>query len=143
MPKSKSSGAILQELPSPSWGGGSNTATGVWRPHDVSRISAAARIRPGLIVSIFVFCVCSGGPGRSELDELQEEVARRARQQEQQKRREAEREAAMGFNPKPSKYMDLDQLQHQGMLTKRGLEGETERDKWEGERWKEKGDVGG
>lgn len=52
---------------------------------------------------------------RSELDELQEEVARRARQQEQQKRREAEREAAMGFNPKPSKFMDLDQLQHQGM----------------------------
>lgn len=55
------------------------------------------------------------GSGRSELDELQEEVARRARQQEQQKRREAEREAAMGFNPKPSKFMDLDQLQHQGM----------------------------
>lgn len=53
--------------------------------------------------------------GRSELDELQEEVARRARQQEQQKRREAEREAAMGFNPRPSKFMDLDQLQHQGM----------------------------
>ncbi|KAM6897924.1 ubiquitin carboxyl-terminal hydrolase 54 [Lycodopsis pacificus] len=82
VPKSKSSGAILQELPSPSWGGGTNT----------------------------------GGPGRSELDELQEEVARRARQQEQQKRREAEREAAMGFNPKPSKFMDLDQLQHQAVL---------------------------
>ncbi|KAM8836676.1 ubiquitin carboxyl-terminal hydrolase 54 isoform 2-T3 [Spinachia spinachia] len=82
VPKSKSSGAILQELPSPSWGGGSN----------------------------------SGGPGRSELDELQEEVARRARQQEQQKRREAEREAALGFNPKPSKFMDLDQLQHQAVL---------------------------
>ncbi|XP_023272440.1 inactive ubiquitin carboxyl-terminal hydrolase 54-like, partial [Seriola lalandi dorsalis] len=78
VPKSKSSGAILQELPSPSWGSGTNT-----------------------------------GSGRSELDELQEEVARRARQQEQQKRREAEREAAMGFNPKPSKFMDLDQLQHQ------------------------------
>ncbi|KAK9530185.1 hypothetical protein VZT92_011706 [Zoarces viviparus] len=82
VPKSKSSGAILQELPSPSWGGGTNT----------------------------------GGPGRSELDELQEEVARRARQQEQQKRMEAEREAAMGFNPKPSKFMDLDQLQHQAVL---------------------------
>nr|XP_046233225.1 inactive ubiquitin carboxyl-terminal hydrolase 54 isoform X2 [Scatophagus argus] len=80
VPKSKSSGAILQELPSTSWGGGT-----------------------------------SAGSGRSELDELQEEVARRARQQEQQKRREAEREAAMGFNPKPSKFMDLDQLQHQGM----------------------------
>ncbi|TKS89803.1 Inactive ubiquitin carboxyl-terminal hydrolase 54 [Collichthys lucidus] len=81
VPKSKSSGAILQELPSPSWGVGTNA-----------------------------------GSGRSELDELQEEVARRARQQEQQKRREAEREAAMGFNPKPSKFMDLDQLQHQAVL---------------------------
>lgn len=40
---------------------------------------------------------------------------RRARQQEQLKRKEAEREAAMGFNPKPSKFMDLDKLQHQGM----------------------------
>ncbi|XP_034049346.1 inactive ubiquitin carboxyl-terminal hydrolase 54 [Thalassophryne amazonica] len=78
VPKSKSSGAILQELPSQ------------------SRSSA--------------------GLGRSELDELQEEVARRAHQQEQQKRREAEREAAMGFNPKPSKFMDLDQLQHQAVL---------------------------
>uniref|UniRef100_A0A3P8N9P8 USP domain-containing protein n=1 Tax=Astatotilapia calliptera TaxID=8154 RepID=A0A3P8N9P8_ASTCA len=75
VPKSKSSSAILQELPPPTW----------------------------------------SGPGRSELDELQEEVVRRARLQEQQKRREAEREAAMGFNPKPSKFMDLDQLQHQGM----------------------------
>ncbi|KAM8888370.1 ubiquitin carboxyl-terminal hydrolase 54 isoform 1-T2 [Synchiropus picturatus] len=81
VPKSKSSGAILQELPSPS-------------------------------------CVSSTymGSGRSELDELQEEVARRARQQEQQKRREAEQEAAVGFNPKPSKFMDLDQLQHQAVL---------------------------
>ncbi|KAF7657777.1 hypothetical protein LDENG_00021770 [Lucifuga dentata] len=81
VPKSKSSGAILQELPSPSWGVGTNV-----------------------------------GLGRSELDELQEEVVRRAHQQEQQKRREAEREAAMGFNPKPSKFMDLDQLQHQAVL---------------------------
>lgn len=61
-----------------------------------------------------MWCGAVSGSGRSELDELQEEVVRRARQQEQQRRREAEREAAMGFNPKPSKYMDLDQLQHQG-----------------------------
>ncbi|XP_062330974.1 inactive ubiquitin carboxyl-terminal hydrolase 54 isoform X2 [Osmerus eperlanus] len=81
VPKSKSSGAILQELPSPNWG---------------------SRAQPG--------------SSRSELDELQEEVARRARQQEQQRLREAEREVAMGFNPKPSKYMDLDQLQHQAVL---------------------------
>lgn len=54
-------------------------------------------------------------------------MARRARQQEQQKRKEAEREAAMGFNPKPSKFMDLDQLQHQGMEERgewRDLKGE-------------------
>lgn len=57
--------------------------------------------------------VCAG-EGRSELDELQEEVARRARQQELQRKKEKEREAAMGFNPKPSKFMDLDELQHQG-----------------------------
>lgn len=55
-------------------------------------------------------------------------MARRARQQEQQKRREAEREAAMGFNPKPSKFMDLDQLQHQGMDEGgRGGGGQTEK----------------
>ncbi|XP_035389772.1 inactive ubiquitin carboxyl-terminal hydrolase 54 isoform X3 [Electrophorus electricus] len=59
---------------------------------------------------------CTAGPreGRSELDELQEEVARRARQQELQRRKEKEREVAMGFNPRPSKFMDLDELQHQG-----------------------------
>ncbi|XP_060796212.1 inactive ubiquitin carboxyl-terminal hydrolase 54 isoform X2 [Neoarius graeffei] len=56
------------------------------------------------------------GEGRSELDELQEEVARRARQQELQRKKEKEREAAMGFNPKPSKFMDLDELQHQAKL---------------------------
>uniref|UniRef100_A0A8K9V6H3 Ubiquitin specific peptidase 54b n=1 Tax=Oncorhynchus mykiss TaxID=8022 RepID=A0A8K9V6H3_ONCMY len=82
VPKSKSTSAILQELPAPSWGSNSNL-----------------------------------GAGRSELDELQEEVVRRARQQEQQRRKEAEREAAVGFNPRPSKYMDLDQLQHQAVLS--------------------------
>ncbi|KAL4612942.1 inactive ubiquitin carboxyl-terminal hydrolase 54-like isoform X4 [Arapaima gigas] len=81
VPKSKSSGAILQDHKLLSW--------------SHSRISLA-------------------GEGRSELDELQEEVARRARQQELQRKREREREAAMGFNPRPSKFMDLDELQHQG-----------------------------
>ena len=43
-------------------------------------------------------CVCVAAvEGRSELDELQEEVARRAREQEVQRRKEKEREAAMGF----------------------------------------------
>uniref|UniRef100_A0A8K9XLX4 Ubiquitin specific peptidase 54 n=1 Tax=Oncorhynchus mykiss TaxID=8022 RepID=A0A8K9XLX4_ONCMY len=79
VPKSKSTSAILQELPAPLWGCNNNL-----------------------------------GAGRSELDELQEEVVRRARQQEQQRRKESEKEAAVGFNPRPSKYMDLDQLQHQG-----------------------------
>lgn len=85
--------------------------------------------------------MCSGS-GRSELDELQEEVARRARQQEQQKRREAEREAAMGFNPKPSKFMDLDQLQHQGM-EERGARRKTRREKWERGRVGEKEEMSG
>ncbi|XP_020310177.2 uncharacterized protein LOC109866041 [Oncorhynchus kisutch] len=82
VPKSKSTSAILQELPAPLWG-----------------------------------CNNSLGAGHSELDELQEEVVRRARQQEQQRRKESEREAAVGFNPRPSKYMDLDQLQQQAVLS--------------------------
>uniref|UniRef100_A0AAX7UN40 USP domain-containing protein n=1 Tax=Astatotilapia calliptera TaxID=8154 RepID=A0AAX7UN40_ASTCA len=74
--RSKSSGALLQEL------------------------SSSSRGTPSA--------------GRSELDELQEEVLRRAREEEQQQRQEKEREAALGFNPRPSKYLDLDQLQIQG-----------------------------
>ncbi|KAM6996882.1 LOW QUALITY PROTEIN: inactive ubiquitin carboxyl-terminal hydrolase 54a [Tautogolabrus adspersus] len=76
--RSKSSGALLQELSSSSRGNLAPTA------------------------------------GRSELDELQEEVQKRAREEEQQRRQEKEREAALGFNPRPSKYLDLDQLQIQG-----------------------------
>lgn len=48
------------------------------------------------------------------MDELQEEVARRAQEQELRKKREKELEAAKGFNPHPSRYMDLDELQNQG-----------------------------
>uniref|UniRef100_A0A8C6MJ83 Ubiquitin specific peptidase 54a n=1 Tax=Nothobranchius furzeri TaxID=105023 RepID=A0A8C6MJ83_NOTFU len=66
----------------------------------------------------FVICFSAVNPapsaGRSELDELQEEVLRRARVEEQQRQQEKEREAALGFNPRPSKYLDLDQLQIQG-----------------------------
>uniref|UniRef100_A0A6J0TH71 Ubiquitin carboxyl-terminal hydrolase 54 isoform X2 n=1 Tax=Pogona vitticeps TaxID=103695 RepID=A0A6J0TH71_9SAUR len=51
---------------------------------------------------------------KSELDELQEEVARRAQEQELRRKREKELEAAMGFNPRPSRFMDLDELQNQG-----------------------------
>ncbi|XP_073668907.1 inactive ubiquitin carboxyl-terminal hydrolase 54a isoform X3 [Paramisgurnus dabryanus] len=58
----------------------------------------------------------AAGGGRSELDELQEEVARRAREQEMQRLKEKEKEAAMGFNPRPSKFMDLDELQSQAKL---------------------------
>ncbi|KAM9394884.1 ubiquitin carboxyl-terminal hydrolase 54-like isoform 3-T3 [Salvelinus alpinus] len=58
--------------------------------------------------------VSLAGEGRSELDELQEEVARRAREQELQRKKEKEKEAALGFNPRPSKFMDLDELQNQG-----------------------------
>ncbi|XP_035185332.1 inactive ubiquitin carboxyl-terminal hydrolase 54 isoform X2 [Oxyura jamaicensis] len=56
------------------------------------------------------------GPLKSELDELQEEVARRAREQELRRKREKEMEAAMGFNPRPSRFMDLDELQNQAKL---------------------------
>ncbi|XP_054428563.1 inactive ubiquitin carboxyl-terminal hydrolase 54 isoform X2 [Pteronotus mesoamericanus] len=58
----------------------------------------------------------SGGEisSKSELDELQEEVARRAHEQELRKKREKELEAAKGFNPHPSRFMDLDELQNQG-----------------------------
>ncbi|KAM6182947.1 ubiquitin carboxyl-terminal hydrolase 54 isoform 5-T5 [Erethizon dorsatum] len=51
---------------------------------------------------------------KSELDELQEEVARRAQEQEFRRKREKELEAAKGFNPHPSRFMDLDELQNQG-----------------------------
>ncbi|XP_036911815.1 inactive ubiquitin carboxyl-terminal hydrolase 54 isoform X4 [Sturnira hondurensis] len=53
---------------------------------------------------------------KSELDELQEEVARRAQEQELRKKREKELEAAKGFNPHPSRFMDLDELQNQAKL---------------------------
>ncbi|XP_068545753.1 ubiquitin carboxyl-terminal hydrolase 54 isoform X3 [Anas acuta] len=56
------------------------------------------------------------GPLKSELDELQEEVARRAHEQELRRKREKEMEAAMGFNPRPSRFMDLDELQNQAKL---------------------------
>ncbi|XP_066881484.1 inactive ubiquitin carboxyl-terminal hydrolase 54 isoform X3 [Kogia breviceps] len=58
----------------------------------------------------------SGGEisSKTELDELQEEVARRAQEQELQRKREKELEAAKGFNPHPSRFMDLDELQNQG-----------------------------
>ncbi|KAF6318038.1 ubiquitin specific peptidase 54 [Rhinolophus ferrumequinum] len=53
-------------------------------------------------------------PSKSELDELQEEVAKRAQEQELRRKREKELEAAKGFNPHPSRFMDLDELQNQG-----------------------------
>ncbi|XP_014640347.1 PREDICTED: inactive ubiquitin carboxyl-terminal hydrolase 54 isoform X2 [Ceratotherium simum simum] len=55
-------------------------------------------------------------PSKSELDELQEEVARRAQEQELRRKQEKELEAAKGFNPHPSRFMDLDELQNQAKL---------------------------
>ncbi|XP_043332511.1 inactive ubiquitin carboxyl-terminal hydrolase 54 isoform X2 [Cervus canadensis] len=55
-------------------------------------------------------------PSKTELDELQEEVARRAQEQELRRKREKELEAAKGFNPHPSRFMDLDELQNQAKL---------------------------
>ncbi|KAF5929053.1 hypothetical protein HPG69_015526 [Diceros bicornis minor] len=45
--------------------------------------------------------------------EAQEEVARRAQEQELRRKQEKELEAAKGFNPHPSRFMDLDELQNQ------------------------------
>ncbi|XP_040176394.1 inactive ubiquitin carboxyl-terminal hydrolase 54 isoform X3 [Rana temporaria] len=53
-------------------------------------------------------------PLKTELDELQEEVQRRAREQEVRWKREKEIESAMGFNPRPRRFLDLDELQNQG-----------------------------
>nr|XP_055032865.1 inactive ubiquitin carboxyl-terminal hydrolase 54 isoform X4 [Misgurnus anguillicaudatus] len=83
-----------------------------WRTVPKSKSSSA--ILQDLKSPIWSSTPLNLGEGRSELDELQEEVARRARQQELQKKKEKEREAAQGFNPRPSKFMDLDELQHQG-----------------------------
>ncbi|XP_063163694.1 inactive ubiquitin carboxyl-terminal hydrolase 54 [Candoia aspera] len=64
------------------------------------------------------YCFDNGGEilvsSKSELDELQEEVARRAQEQDFQRKQEKELEAAVGFNPRPSRFMDLDELQNQG-----------------------------
>ncbi|KAL7990346.1 hypothetical protein Chor_013776, partial [Crotalus horridus] len=53
---------------------------------------------------------------KSELDELQEEAAKRAQEQDFQRKQEKELEAAVGFNPHPSRFMDLDELQNQGRI---------------------------
>lgn len=65
---------------------------------------------------LFSLACIPGGElsSKSELDELQEEVARRAQEQELRRKREKELEAAKGFNPHPSRFMDLDELQNQG-----------------------------
>ncbi|KAM9364930.1 ubiquitin carboxyl-terminal hydrolase 54-like [Pholidichthys leucotaenia] len=96
--RSKSSGALLQESSRGSLGaavGGNFYSEIKWT---------------SLLMSSSV------SSGRSELDELQEEVLRRAMEEEQQQRKEKEREEALGFNPRPSKYLDLDQLQIQGKV---------------------------
>ena len=60
-------------------------------------------------------CIIGGEiSSKTELDELQEEEARRAQEQELRRKREKELEAAKGFNPHPSRFMDLDELQNQG-----------------------------
>ncbi|XP_058841130.1 inactive ubiquitin carboxyl-terminal hydrolase 54-like isoform X2 [Acipenser ruthenus] len=85
-----------------------------WR--SVPKSKSSSTLLQGLRSQPWGASQASLGEGRSELDELQEEVARRAREQELQRKKEKEREAAMAFNPKPSKYMDLDELQNQAKL---------------------------
>ncbi|XP_041123954.1 inactive ubiquitin carboxyl-terminal hydrolase 54-like isoform X3 [Polyodon spathula] len=83
-----------------------------WR--SIPKSKSSSTLLQGLRSQPWGASQASLGEGRSELDELQEEVARRAREQELQRKKEKEREAAMAFNPRPSKYMDLDELQNQG-----------------------------
>ncbi|XP_076831525.1 inactive ubiquitin carboxyl-terminal hydrolase 54a isoform X2 [Brachyhypopomus gauderio] len=92
-----------------------STGSPAWKSVHKSKSSSALLqdVRTSLPGSSHVNLV---GEGRSELDELQEEVTRRAREQELQRRKEKEREEAMGFNPRPSKFMDLDELQNQAKL---------------------------
>ncbi|XP_077350685.1 ubiquitin carboxyl-terminal hydrolase 54-like isoform X2 [Festucalex cinctus] len=82
----------------PSWKNTRSKSSGTL-PQDVSSASRGSPAPPS---------------GRSELDELQEEVQRRAREEQRQRQQEKDREAKLAFNPRPSKYLDLDQLQIQG-----------------------------
>ncbi|XP_075697782.1 ubiquitin carboxyl-terminal hydrolase 54 isoform X2 [Rhinoderma darwinii] len=87
IPKSQSSSALDM----------ADSASSVWVKVHPSHVAAES---PGSI--------------KSELDELQEEVARRASEQELRWKREKDIEAAMGFNPQPRRFLDLDELQNQG-----------------------------
>uniref|UniRef100_A0A669PXT4 Ubiquitin specific peptidase 54 n=1 Tax=Phasianus colchicus TaxID=9054 RepID=A0A669PXT4_PHACC len=80
-----------------------------WRSIPKSHSSSILEVEPTSSNGSWMFA-----PLKSELDELQEEVARRAHEQELRRKREKEMEAAMGFNPRPSRFMDLDELQNQG-----------------------------
>ncbi|XP_060710003.1 inactive ubiquitin carboxyl-terminal hydrolase 54-like [Hemiscyllium ocellatum] len=57
-------------------------------------------------------------PVRSELDELEEEIKRKTKEEELRRKKLKEKEATMVFNPRPSKFMDLDELQNQGKTDK-------------------------
>ncbi|OXB77689.1 UNVERIFIED_CONTAM: hypothetical protein H355_003518 [Colinus virginianus] len=92
-----------------------------WRSIPKSHSSSVLEVEPTSSNGIWANnprAIGNGGemfaPLKSELDELQEEVARRAHEQELRRKREKEMEAAMGFNPRPSRFMDLDELQNQG-----------------------------
>ncbi|XP_059496314.1 inactive ubiquitin carboxyl-terminal hydrolase 54-like isoform X6 [Stegostoma tigrinum] len=85
VPKSKSSNALQQEL----------TASKSWLNMQQS------------------FSENYGHPVRSELDELEEEIKRKTKEEELRRKKLREKEATMVFNPRPSKFMDLDELQNQ------------------------------
>ncbi|XP_059496310.1 inactive ubiquitin carboxyl-terminal hydrolase 54-like isoform X2 [Stegostoma tigrinum] len=90
VPKSKSSNALQQEL----------TASKSWLNMQQS------------------FSENYGHPVRSELDELEEEIKRKTKEEELRRKKLREKEATMVFNPRPSKFMDLDELQNQGKTDK-------------------------
>lgn len=102
--RSKSSGSLLRDLHSSSRGSlGMNY-----------NLYLPCRQCSSVISGVAAAAAAAPPAGRSELDELQEEVLRRAKEEEQQRRQEKEREKALGFNPRPSKFLDLDLLQVQG-----------------------------
>ncbi|XP_057704972.1 inactive ubiquitin carboxyl-terminal hydrolase 54-like isoform X2 [Corythoichthys intestinalis] len=96
--------------------GGSPVSLELNRPSVPSWKNTRSKSSDGILKE--AFSASRGSPvppaGRSELDELQEEVLKKAREEEKQRKQEKDREARLGFNPRPSKYLDLDQLQIQG-----------------------------
>ncbi|KAF7465998.1 Hypothetical predicted protein [Marmota monax] len=110
-----SEGETLKEKQAPRNASKSSSSTNRLRDFKET-VSNIIHNRPSLASQTNIGSPCGGGEvsSKSELDELQEEVTRRAQEQELRRKREKELEVAKGFNPHPSRFMDLDELQNQG-----------------------------